>query len=105
MPKADDASTARVLTDIPNVGPATVGDFHALDIHAPEQLRGRDPYALYRRLCALTGVRHDPCVIDVFISAVRFMEGAPPYPWWHYTRERKAALVADPSLARLPFDA
>jgi hypothetical protein len=22
---------------------------------------------------------------------VRFMEGAPVHPWWHYTAERKAA--------------
>jgi hypothetical protein len=104
MAKANDAASARVLTELPNVGPATVGDFRALGIHAPEDLRGRDPFELYRRLCALTGVRHDPCVIDVFISAVRFMEGAPARPWWHYTSERKAVLAVDPSLARLAFD-
>jgi hypothetical protein len=33
-------------------------------------------------------------VLDVFISAVRFMEGAPARPWWRYTAERKRALAA-----------
>lgn len=80
------------LTDIPNVGPATARDLRRLGIEDPEQLRGRDPFQLYDRLCSLTGRRHDPCVIDVFISAVRFIEGAPARPWWEYTPERKARL-------------
>jgi hypothetical protein len=29
-----------------------------------------------------------------FISAVRFMEGAPARPWWHYTAERKKKFPA-----------
>ena len=65
-------------------------DFKALVITRPAQLAGKDPYALYQRLCEITGTRHDPCVLDTFISAVRFMEGAPPHPWWHYTAERKS---------------
>lgn len=81
------------LQDIPNIGPAMVGDFRTLGIHAPSQLLGRDPYQLYDELCQLTGVRHDPCVLDTFISAVRFIEGAPALPWWKYTPERKARLA------------
>ncbi len=38
--------------------------------------------------------RHDPCVIDVFIAAVRFMGGEPAKPWWKYTPERKQTLAA-----------
>jgi hypothetical protein len=81
------------LEQIPNVGPATAGDFRLLGIAAPADLRGQDAYALYDRLCALTGVRHDPCVIDVFLAAVRFMEGRPAKPWWAYTAERKRELA------------
>ena len=47
----------------------------------------------FARECRKTGVRHDPCVIDTFIAAVRFAEGGPPVPWWRYTAERKQALV------------
>jgi hypothetical protein len=94
MAKARTAVEALRLSDIPNIGPAMVEDFRNLGIEQPGQLVGKDPYVLYDRLCALTGVRHDPCVIDTFISAVRFMEGAPPHPWWHYTGERKQRLAA-----------
>jgi len=78
--------------DIPNIGHAMARDFRILGLDEPSQLAGKDPYALYDELCGITGTRHDPCVIDTFISAVRFMEGAPPRPWWHYTAERKAKL-------------
>ena len=92
MPKARTASDAQKLQDIPNIGPSIADDLRALGIEKPKQLIGKDPYALYQRMNKLTGVRHDPCLCDCFIAAVRFMEGAPPTPWWHYTAERKARL-------------
>jgi hypothetical protein len=79
-----------LLTDLPNVGPATARDLRLLGIHEPFQLRGQCPYTLFERLCTLTGTRVDPCVIDVFISITRFMDGERPRPWWFYTPERKA---------------
>lgn len=81
------------LEQIPNVGPATAGDFRRLGITTPIDLRGKDAYALYDRLCQVTGVRHDPCAIDVFLAAVRFMDGKPAKPWWAYTAERKRELA------------
>jgi hypothetical protein len=81
------------LTDIPNIGPAMARDLKILGINQPEQLQGLDPLQMYDDLCMITGHRHDLCVIDVFIAAVRFMEGSSAKPWWHYTSERKA-LVA-----------
>ncbi len=80
------------MNEIPNVGPATMRDFAVLNIVAPSDLIGKDPYQMYDELCQTTGKRHDPCVIDVFISAVRFMEGDPPRTWWYYTPERKKKL-------------
>jgi len=83
---------AVTLTDIPNVGPAIARDLRLLGIDEPEQLKGLDPFLLYEELNRRTGKRHDPCVIDVFIAAVRFIEGAPARPWWEYTAERKETL-------------
>ena len=82
------------LEDIPNVGPAVAGDLRQLGIATPAGLPGRDPYALYDELCRITGHRHDPCLLDTFIAAVRYMEGAPKRPWWKYTAERKRELAA-----------
>jgi hypothetical protein len=84
--------------DLPNIGPAMAADLRLLGITAPEQLRGQDGFDLYRSLCRMTGVKQDPCVIDVFLAAVDFMNGAPSRPWWFYTKSRKAALAANPKL-------
>ena len=80
------------LTDIPNIGKAMERDFLLLGIERPVDLIRRDPYQLYEELCRVTQVKHDPCVLDVFISAVRYMEGGPPKKWWEFTEERKRRL-------------
>ena len=77
------------LTDLPNIGPAMARDLRLLGFEHPGQLAGQDPQRLYDRLCGLTGVRQDPCVLDVFVSVTRFMDGEDPKPWWFYTPERK----------------
>ncbi len=79
------------LLDLPNVGPATAADLHLLGINRPEDLSEMDAYEMYNRLCKLTNVRHDPCVIDVFLSVVSFVKGGPAKPWWDFTAERKKA--------------
>lgn len=77
------------LRKLANIGPAMARDLARLGITEPAQLAGRDPVELYERLCALDGHRHDPCVLDTFMSAVDQADGAPPRPWWTYTAERK----------------
>jgi hypothetical protein len=79
------------LTDLPNIGKAGAADLVLLGIHQPADLIGRDPYQMYQQLCQLTAQRHDPCVIDVFISITRFMQGEAPQVWWAYSAERKAS--------------
>ncbi len=81
------------LEQVPNVGPAIAADLRLLGVSAPQDLRGKDPYALYDELCRVTGQRHDPCVLDVFLAAVRYMDGKPAKPWWAYTAERKRELA------------
>jgi hypothetical protein len=88
------------LEQIPNIGPSLAEDLRTVGVKHPSELPGRDPYALYDRLCRITGERQDPCVIDAFISAVRFMEGEPRRPWWHYTPERKRRLAEREATAR-----
>jgi hypothetical protein len=82
------------LQQIPNVGPSIAANLRLIDVLSPHDLLGKDPYTMYDALCHTTGVRHDPCVIDVFIAAVRFMAGEPSRPWWKYTPERKRQIAA-----------
>ena len=90
--KAKRAADANTLESIPNIGRSIAGDLRQLGIQVPTDLIGQDPYVLYQDLCLQTGTRHDPCLLDTFIAATRFMAGDPPYPWWHYTAERKRTL-------------
>lgn len=80
------------LTDLPNIGKAGAEDLRILGINEPEDLIGKCPYTMYELLCVRTAVHHDPCVIDVFISITRFMDGDEPKTWWAYTEERKRTL-------------
>ena len=82
------------LQQIPNIGPSIAKDLRLIGVQSPQDLLGKDPYEMYEALCNTTGERHDPCVIDVFIAAVRFMGGEPAKPWWKYTPERKQTLAA-----------
>ncbi|MFZ6861325.1 helix-hairpin-helix domain-containing protein [Undibacterium sp. Ji67W] len=92
-PDKVDRQRLKKLTDLPNIGKASAGDLHLLGIDTPVQLVGRCPYELFDSLCRLTGQQHDPCVIDVFMSVTRFMEGEPARVWWAYTEERKQTLA------------
>ena len=81
------------LEDVPNVGVAIAADLRRLGITSPAEVVGRDPYVMYDDLCRITGLCHDPCLLDTFIAAVRFMEGGPKLPWWKYTAERKREMT------------
>lgn len=82
------------LTDLPNIGPSLADTLRIIDVNQATDLVGQDPYEMYDRLEAVTGERHDPCVLDTFISVVRFMAGEEPQPWWAYTAERKRVLAS-----------
>ena len=88
-PNKVDRKRLHQLTDLPNIGPACAADLRLLGIQTPQQLVGANPYELYEHLCLCTGQRHDPCLLDVFISVTRFMAGEDAKPWWAYTAERK----------------
>ena len=92
--KAATIEQAVRLEDIPNIGKQIAVDLRALGFEQPSDLRAQDPYEMYDRMCAVTGIRQDPCLLDTFIAAVRFADGGPGVPWWAYTAERKRAMAA-----------
>ena len=92
MKKAKTATDALALEAIPNIGPAVAGYLREVGIHQPMDLVGQDPYVLFQQLCGQNGVNYDPCLLDTFIAATRFMAGDPPQPWYRYTKERQKML-------------
>jgi hypothetical protein len=93
MKKALSARDRTSVGRLPNVGDSVAGDLRQLGIVSPDDLPGRDPYKMYDDLCRITSQRHDPCLLDTFIAAVRYMEGGPKTPWWEFTAERKRTLT------------
>ncbi len=89
LAKAASAADCTALEQLPNIGPAIAADLRLIGIHEPQQLRGKDAFVLYQRLCAVTHQRHDPCVLDTFMAATAFMAGDAAAPWWKYTAQRK----------------
>ena len=91
--KNPDRETVSRLVDLPNIGKAIANDLQSIGIDHPRKLIGKDPFILYHELCTISGKIHDPCVIDVFMSAIHFMEGGDPLPWWSFTNERKKHII------------
>jgi len=88
--KARSAAECEVLEQLPNIGPSLAADLRLLGVLHPRELAAKDAFVLYQALCAKTGKRQDPCVLDTFMAATDFMRGAEARPWWSYTAERKA---------------
>ncbi|MEA3455487.1 MAG: helix-hairpin-helix domain-containing protein [Campylobacterota bacterium] len=87
--KNPNRKTVSKLDELPNIGKAMAGNLQMIGIDHPKKLIGKEPFELYETLCEKRDKRQDPCVIDVFMSVVHFMEGGDPLPWWSFTDERK----------------
>ena len=91
--KNPNRKTVTRLVDLPNIGKVIAEDLQLIGIDHPKKLIGKKAFKLYKELCATAGKRRDPCVIDVFMSAIHFMEGGEPLPWWSFTNERKKLIA------------
>ncbi len=90
--KNPDRERISCLENLPNVGKAIADRLRLIGIDHPKKLIGKCPLELYDQLCTVTEKGHDPCVIDVFMSIVHFMESGEALPWWSFTAERKKIL-------------
>jgi len=91
--KNPNPKTVSKLEDLPNIGKKMAGYLELADITTPHSLIGQDAFDMYNRLCEKTGKKFDPCVIDVFMSVIDFMEGGEAREWWKFTCERKKTLL------------
>jgi len=88
-PKALQPAACETLEQLPNIDPTLAADLRSIGVVHPRELTHRDAFVLYQQLCAKTGRRRDPCVLDTLMAATDFMRGAPAQPWWAYTKQRK----------------
>ncbi len=87
--KNPNRETVSRLEDLPNIGKTSASDLHLIGVDHPKDLIGQEPFDMYEKLCDITGKKHDPCVIDVFMSVVYFMVAGESLPWWSFTESRK----------------
>jgi hypothetical protein len=87
--KNPNRETVSRLEELPNVGKAMAHHLRLIGIAHPRDLIGKDAFELHEKLSATSGKKFDPCVIDVCRSAIHFMEGGDPLPWWSFTNERQ----------------
>lgn len=80
------------LEELPNIGKAIASDLRLIGIQKPKDLIGQNPFNLHDKLCIKKEKEIDPCVIDIFMAVINFMEGEEPLPWWKFTEKRKLIL-------------
>jgi hypothetical protein len=83
-----DTAAIKALRVIPGIGKSLAADLVMLGYTHVAQLKGQNPQRMYDKLCALTGVRQDPCVLYTFRCAVYFASTPEPEPeklkWWNW---------------------
>lgn len=89
MKKAIDPNEVEAFEQIPNIGESMAEDLRSIGIKDPQELKSLNAYELYLKLCRKTKKYQDPCVLDVFLSAIYFMKGKGTKMWWEFTAERK----------------
>ncbi len=89
MKKQTRPEDVQFLEEIPNIGESIAGDLRSINIKDPQDLKNQNAYELYVKLCRKTKSYQDPCVLDVFLSAIFFMKGKGVKMWWEFTAERK----------------
>ena len=77
------------LQSLMNVGKATLHDFELLEVTSIDELAKCCPDDLFVRLQEITGKKQDPCVWDVFASAINEARTGEKSPWWHWSKVRK----------------
>ena len=90
--KVQHRSLTDPLQSLPGIGPSLAEDLRLLGIREPADLRGQDPQDLYDRLCTLTGLRQDRCVLYAFRCAVHVASNPETEPenrlWWTWKDRR-----------------
>lgn len=80
-----------VLQIIPGIGPSMAQDLRDLGIFEVNQLVGKDPELMFKRLCQLHDMHIDRCVLYVFRCAVYFAScddhDAELLKWWNWKDE------------------
>lgn len=81
-------SSSKHLEQIPGVGKSIARDFKDIGIESVDDLKGKNPEKLYRKLCDFKAAPVDKCMLYVFRCAVYYASNKrhDPYllKWWNW---------------------
>jgi len=103
-------SKPRKIGHLISVGPRTLEDFTRLGIKTISKLAQQNPHALYKKLCKITQIRHDPCVEDVFAAAiaqaqdVNLPEEQKHWAYWSAVRKIRPRRCAWVTLGNITYE-
>ncbi len=76
------------LIEVPGIGKSIKQDLQKLGIKQVEDLKNKDPQALYNKLCELENKPLDRCLLYTFRCAVYYASHAKHDPvklkWWNW---------------------
>jgi len=82
------ATELRELEDLPGVGKRIAEVFRSIGIRKPQDLKGKSPEKLYKKLCEYRASPVDRCLLYVFRCAVYSVSRQNPDPellkWWNW---------------------
>jgi len=91
----DRPAAIKDLMIIPGVGKSIANDLLRIGIQKVDDLKGKNPEALYDKSNAVAGVVQDRCLLYVFRCAVYFAETKPgrrnseKLKWWNWKDMKK----------------
>jgi len=80
------------LEALPNIGPKIAATLRAAGVLTPDDLKRREPLAVYQSLTDAKGQPCDPCVLYVLLAAEHFLTTGEARDWWKFTSAGKKIL-------------
>jgi hypothetical protein len=95
---ADRRAVLKEFQRIPGVGKSIAEDLWSLELRSVAELKGRDPQAMYDRLCEMAGTHIDRCMLYVLRCAVYYASHERHDPerlkWWNWKDDAEAVKAA-----------
>jgi hypothetical protein len=89
-------SAVNRLERIPGVGKAVAQDMRSIGIYSIEQLKGKNPEELYRKLCDFKASPVDRCMLYVLRCAVYYASNnkhdSELLKWWNWKNKKLRSL-------------
>jgi len=84
----DKKAILKEFQTLPSIGKACALDMWNIGLRSVNDLKGKDPRALYDKLNAVTGMTHDICMLYTFRCAVYYASEPQRDPeklkWWYW---------------------